>query len=155
MTIETGFEDFIRGDDAAFHYTSMASAFEHILPRQTLRLSSLQKMDDPQEYNSWMYGMVGWSLPETAEVGWSEASRSLNQVRKEKSFVGCFCGNSIVTLPKENELEEEETAPQYGYMKSRMWSQYGDHHRGVCLVFSKQELRKFAENSEKMLWPMM
>ena len=27
-----------------------------------------------------------------------------------------------------------------GYEKSRMWSQYGQNHEGICLVFSKKSL---------------
>ena len=27
-----------------------------------------------------------------------------------------------------------------GYARPRMWEQYGDNHRGVCLVFDKAEL---------------
>ena len=29
-----------------------------------------------------------------------------------------------------------------GFLKSRMWSQYGENHEGVCLVFSKDAIQR-------------
>ena len=41
--------------------------------------------------------------------------------------MACFCRNKI-SYP--------------GYLRSRMWSQYTDNHRGICLAFSKSSLQK-------------
>jgi hypothetical protein len=35
---------------------------------------------------------------------------------------------------------EEERPYSFGYARPRMWEQYGDNHRGVCLCFGRDEL---------------
>ncbi len=54
-------------------------------------------------------------------------------------FQVCFCTNS--SAKKFN----DQTYPQFekfGFAKPRMWDQYGDKYKGVCLILSKQEILK-------------
>jgi hypothetical protein len=50
MVDELEFEDYLQTDDAIFHYTTLGTGLELILPSKQLRLSSLQNTNDPQEY---------------------------------------------------------------------------------------------------------
>ncbi|HPE10614.1 MAG TPA: DUF2971 domain-containing protein [Saprospiraceae bacterium] len=142
------FNKFIESEDALFHYTSMQKALEYILPNQILRLSPPSNTDDPQEYNSWLIGLLGWSLPEDILEVWSETATKFNQRIKKNTFLSCFCSN-LIQDPGEDSPKPENAL---GYKKSRMWSQYGDHHRGVCLAFSRQSLIQLVEESGKQSW---
>jgi hypothetical protein len=46
----------------------------------------------------------------------------------------CFCMNDIKMIKKSNEY--------FGFLKPRMWNQYGDNHEDVCLTFDKNQLIK-------------
>ena len=58
----------------------------------------------------------------------------------------CFCSNKKPTLILNdgNTLVDKHNCLE-GWNKSRMWSQYGENHCGICLVFSKDGLEKELE----------
>jgi hypothetical protein len=43
-----------------FHYTTLQTAMEHILPTLRLRLNPFTKMRDPREYAGWAPSVGGW-----------------------------------------------------------------------------------------------
>jgi hypothetical protein len=143
------FDEFINSDDALFHYTSMEKGIENIFVTKKLWLTTPQKTDDPQEYNDWMISLVGWSLPDDITQSWAKATQLINQKIKKKAFISCFCMNSTIEI-SEPYTNDKSIVPQLGYLRSRMWSQYGDHHRGLCLVFSKSEIEKIIEGMEQI-----
>jgi len=133
------FEEYIKENDALFHYTSIAKGIEGILGNNSIRLYKISKMDDPREYKNWQTSLMGWSLQQEALDRWPKATIELNK-RIKKSYVFCCCMNS-----KEKEIDEERFENEifkYGYIRSRMWSQYGGHHRGLCFVLSKKGINK-------------
>lgn len=143
--MENKFQEYIESDDAIFHYTNAQSALESILPKRILRLSSLQKTDDPQEYKEWRFGLVGWSLPDGIEPKWFGTSRKINLKRLKQSYTICFSKNTDLEIEDEFDPDQKEKKRLPGYLKNRMWSQYGDHHKGICLVISKKEMLSFVK----------
>ena len=137
------FYDFIDSDDALFHYTTLGIGLEKILKKKRIRLSALNRTDDPQEYNDWSMSLVGWPLPDDNMMmpKYSEAYTRFNTIIKKKSFLLCFCQNSSIICANEI-IDDKDGMKLSGYQRSRMWSQYGDHHKGICLVFSKKLLEK-------------
>ncbi len=119
----------------------MQKGLESILYNGILKLSILSRTDDPQEYNTWMIGLVGWSIPDIiVNNDYPYTKTAVNNIIKNNAFIICFCTNADVKI--EDEYDEIDEKKQLGYFKSRMWSQYGDHHKGICLVFSKKSLLK-------------
>ena len=56
------FNEFVKSDDALFHYTSFNVAIEHIIDKDELRLTSLINTNDPLEYKYKVFDAVGWEL---------------------------------------------------------------------------------------------
>ncbi|MDP8269317.1 MAG: DUF2971 domain-containing protein [Candidatus Tenebribacter davisii] len=138
------FEDYVRSEDALFHYTKKSILFEYIIPSMKLRLSPINKTNDPKEYKEWYYNEVaiGGNASFNSKKKF-EAQTKLNDLRLQKSKVACFCSN--IDYYDEFNIIEEAKRKICGYEKSRMWSQYGEEHSGICLVFSKEELEKILD----------
>lgn len=134
-------EEFIESDDAIFHYTRASVALEKILFNGKFRLSLLKDTNDPREYKVKFLGMSGWSLPPTAVELYNEAHPVFDRIIRTESRVMCFCSNTIPTIILDNgETIKDNVGNTIGWSRSRMWAQYGENHRGICLVFSKKAI---------------
>ena len=113
------------------HYTSFRVACEHLLPERRIRFSPLANMNDPRENRERMVG-VGWSGDDTPALDErTAASDKLKTAYRDYSKV--FCG----TLDGENP-NNLNTKRCFG--RPRMWAQYADNHRGICLLFNRDKL---------------
>lgn len=59
--------------------------------------------------------------------------------RIDEAIQICSCKNVPEEEFKGRVIKPEE---HYGFTKARMWDQYADSYRGVCIAFSKKELLK-------------
>jgi len=114
----------------AYHYTTRAAGFEHVMPTKSLRLSSLAAMRDPLENKERAEHLL-------APISWSgsdiERLRALERaaVRNTK----------ILSLTVDRPLDPGVSeAHSWGYARPRMWEQYAENHAGVCLVFDRPHL---------------
>lgn len=130
-----GFQD----KDIIYHYTSVETAIQHILFTDSLRLSPRLRSNDPIEKKGFSIGGMTTQLDD-------EKSRALfkrtdgdakfindkidDLVRNAKQL--CFCENYY--------SEGKFLMDHYGFLKPRMWDQYGDNFKGVCLAYSRSEL---------------
>lgn len=133
--------DFFSSDDALFHYTNRINGIDYILSSGYLRLSSFCKTSDPLEYKNWMLGISGGLQGSDHNVFFNLEDK-YNEIVKKKTYFLSFC---------ENKLNNKNIS--LGFNRSRMWSQYGENHKGICLIFSKKELLKSInnENTEKCI----
>lgn len=123
--------------DLLFHYTRRDTAVEHILGTRQFRLSPFGLTNDPLEFKDWSFLLVGSGLPpDGIDNKHFQSEFELNNVVKERAKLACFTadGGPIGRDPSE--------VFRRGFARSRMWSQYGEQHRGVCLVFSKAGFRQ-------------
>ncbi|WP_084738108.1 DUF2971 domain-containing protein [Cystobacter ferrugineus] len=126
-----------------FHYTKSETAIRHILPNQTLRLSTYAGTNDPRESKDWAFTLVspeGIAPPGEA----IHVSKSLSQALKHHSRLACFCSDGLE--PAQN--QSNKLYDTNGWTRARMWAQYADNHRGVVLVFDR---RRLIENARKSL----
>lgn len=132
-----------KDNDTIYHYTTPETALSYILKNMKLRLSPRSQSSDPIEntehFFSYSGGIHGIGIP-------AEALQLTNEVKEilRKTKQVCFCKNN--SIKDENTL----TFPpfeKYGFAKPRMWDQYGDKYKGVCLAFS---LKKLLENAAKV-----
>lgn len=137
---EDEFLNLISNDDAVFHYTRRTTALEKILSKNCFKFSSLMNTNDPYEYKSKMIGAVGWGWNAKVEKEIFQTCNLVDKLLSENiSFLSC-CANTI----------ENSLLTNHGCLKSRMWSQYGENHEGICLAFSKEKLLKLIyENNKK------
>ena len=114
-----------------YHYTSMETAFVHILPTCRLRLSPFSRMRDPREYKQWFPGALGYyeGNVDALMPNYTEASLRLNLLRDEFKLLS-------LTLDRD---DTEEGACGRGFARSRLWELYAGRGSGVCLVLRKSE----------------
>jgi len=134
---EMRFIEKLNSDNMIFHYTTSKTAIEDILPKNTLKLSKLINTNDPYEYKFMLFGGVGWGkvTEELIRDKHNPASTLLNKMRRNYCKIACFTMNGRIK----------------GYLKTRMWTQYGDNHKGVCFVFNKDKLVENIKNQIEVL----
>ncbi|MBF7066319.1 DUF2971 domain-containing protein [Aliarcobacter butzleri] len=119
--------DFLNSDDAIFHYTKKETAMEYILNDKKLKFGLFHSTNDPHEYKKRLTPAFGWG--DINESLYLESMNLIDNTIQNTAFLS-FCENSN----------------NKGYEKPRMWSQYGQNHSGICLVFSKESLIKTIQN---------
>jgi hypothetical protein len=146
MSDAISIDEFVRSDDAIFHYTKLSLAIETILHDGRFRLGLLKNTNDPWEYKFKLLSMFGSSLPPITDQLYNDAHEVIDRIIREESRVMCFCSNISPTVVLNIQERLKDLAPpSLGCYKSRMWAQYGENHRGICLVFSKKKIDdKFA-----------
>lgn len=142
----------LKKQDIVYHYTDATTALEHILPEEKLKLSLLDKSNDPMEYKNFGFGAAYWTrndknIEEKVFKAWNEIQKRTG----EKLRFVSFCRNE--KIKKEAQKSYSKTFSSHyngsqriidnlGCTNSRMWSQYGEGNQGICLAFSIGELEE-------------
>ncbi len=126
------FDDrFLTNPNLLSHYTDSDKAIKWILNKNELKFTIKSELDDPIEHHGQRFMNILTDRTKKA---------SLNEYRTEveslilSSRIGCFCMNV------KNNQKRDVLVFNKGYLRPRMWSQYGKNHTGVCLVFHKNKL---------------
>ena len=142
----------IHTQDTVFHYTKVKTAIDSILKDNTLKFSERAKAKDPTESISadcYVHSdLIG--NEENYELmcakNRDKAFLLVDKIRKEAKKYGqiSFCRNANVDFDFLNYggdtfLNYEE---KYGFTKPRMWEQYAEEYKGVCLAFSKTKINE-------------
>ena len=144
-------EDIETSSDALFHYTKASTAIEHILHTKKFKPSLLKDTNDLRECEFKVFGTTG-SVPEPDAIRLlDKAQYFIDKILRNESRVMCFCTNEKpkLILSDDSLPINDEYAWSEGWSKSRMWSQYGQNHHGICLVFSKEGLKSVLANAKK------
>lgn len=129
---------YVEQEDALFHYTTVPVGLEHVLSTRRLRLSKFGDFKDPYEY-----GFTILSSHSSGPMKYNqETMQAINNLRRKSCKVFCFCSNKKPTVVLKTG-ESETFSLSSGWQRSRMWSQYGDGHKGICLVFSKDKVQEY------------
>jgi Protein of unknown function (DUF2971) len=128
--------------DLLAHYTTAEVAFEHVLPEQRLRMSPYRHMRDPAENKDLLVGTAFHGDPPDAETAWLAAVAAIKTIRD-----GC----RVLSLTD----DAEDVPDNFGscWARPRMWEQYADTHRGVCLVFDQPRLERALREQFNELGP--
>lgn len=116
-------------DQLLCHYTSAETAFSHILPTRMLQMNSYQRMRDPLENKELhrLLRFVDGIEPDGLTLG--EAQELVGEIRGQMRIL-------CLTMDAKGYEDEQIQAFGRAYARARMWEQYADEHRGVCLAFS-------------------
>ena len=132
--------EMYHSNDMIYHYTSTEKALGKILPTKKLRFSLRKESADPIENLNPLF-----SFSANGEQN-SILNEYANEIKDDiKEYIGktkqlCFCKNNKDARSGISSPDNENLA----FMKPRMWDQYGDKYKGVCLAFSLEELKKKA-----------
>lgn len=130
-----------------YHYTRLDTALQRIVPAQKIRLGPFSSMRDPRESKDWSIsvgGFAGTADPAEDIRDFWEFNRRINEL---KSYV------KVLSLTQDSVLEGDASAIAFGrgYAHPRLWEQYADNHRGVCLCFDYDLLhRRLSESLEPL-----
>lgn len=117
-----------------YHFTKYTSLLK-ILENDCLKLGNIINTNDPKEYLApdIMYEYYTDTDNQLSEL--SDIFRD-TAIELRKYQIICFC----------------KEGKSFGFMRPKMWAEYGQHHEGCCLIFDKEKLlydliSKFGDNS--------
>ena len=119
-----------------YHYTSAARALTNILPSMTLRLGPLKDLNDPREAKTWPFNIYSRSPASNSSFKTSMFADISSYITITSLVLCCTRDDPTVT---ETDADRDIRS---GYGHPRMWSQYADNHRGVCLVLDLTRLQQ-------------
>jgi Protein of unknown function (DUF2971) len=128
--------DSIRAEIVAeqwvYKYMSAKTAINYVLSNATLRMNPLALMNDPRESKQWKFNI---SSPNDFEEPPSDVTQRWFQKIQVAmtNWPKLYC----VSMDDPRYIGSPYSEFGRGFLKPRMWAQYGDNHKGVCLVFDK------------------
>ncbi len=123
-----------------YHYTKLNTALKRILPSRKFRLGLLGNTNDPRETKPW--DMVTYIENNSDDRIANEVIRvNVPKVMRTECKVACFTSDFWTEVQNDG----DRFANIYygpGYARPRMWAQYAENHKGVCLLFDGYEFDK-------------
>lgn len=109
-----------------FHYTSMPTLIEKILPNLALLSNSLRYANDPRESQLWSFGSTNLPFEKIFPNYYSDETHiecqfKFGQMIKDELQVICFSG-----------------AVNNGWDNEMMWAHYCQNHCGVCIELDEE-----------------
>lgn len=140
-------------EEFLYHYTTMETLLFYILPQKTLKFSEIRKTNDPEE----IYGR-GYSMKDDLEIlkdpqekeKWKDKffinQKKFSDALQKEARILC-CSQDRIPAP----LEAMKGIGR-GFLKPRMWAQYADNHKGICLVLDREKMVKRFNDKFKSLY---
>ena len=122
-----------------YHYTTAETALEHILVSNELRFSPLIYTNDPRETKDWEFSCNIDGIDKSKEL--PDIYDLFKEELQKKCKVVCFTRDN----PKKF-VSGQSKILHRGYSHPRMWAQYANNHKGICLVFDKSKLNEIIFN---------
>jgi hypothetical protein len=116
--------------DSVFHYTKYEKAIEFILKDRQIKISRFRTTNDPVEYKQRIFG-AGY-------IGDWTQSASEKLLRYKRIINKLFEYNALFISTCMNKYSRGGI--NRGYDNLRMWSQYGQDHKGICFILSKKDM---------------
>ena len=118
--------------DYIYHYTSAITAIEKILPSMQLKMGQLGNMNDAKESLLHISNPENY-IPSSKGFHWEYYTKPIAQMVSNNVHLLCFSTDDLKTNKD-------------GFALQRMWAQYGDINRGVCLAIDYDKF--ITENKE-------
>jgi hypothetical protein len=119
-----------------YHYTRREIAMDRILWTGELRLGPLASTNDPRESKRWLVSIASVNEQVSDEEFFRLVEETDRLIRNTTKLASFTRDAPLATAPPPNEVFAR------GFAHSRMWAQYGDAHRGVCLIFDRELLTR-------------
>jgi len=130
------FQFFEDQDKFLYHYTSAKTAIEYILKDKQLKLGRYINTNDPKETKTWQFSLGTNEKRDLSGYSLEEISEKFTQALKHRTNLACFSQDGTLTGDHTKDIYAR------GFGKSRMWAQYADNHKGVCIVLEKSAICK-------------
>jgi hypothetical protein len=133
-------------DRYVYHYTKARSLLA-ILRDHQLRFSKFAKVDDPYEYQNWVFGFRGLG---NEDIDFAPLEEKLNYTMKHSWRAGCFARDiDAAVMGPRNERGSETLMRVHhrGHSLPAMWALYAENHAGACLIFDRIKLNQRVRES--------
>lgn len=128
-----------------FHYTKAKTALEHIFPSMTMRLGSMQAMNDQWESSPWRMNVMGdWRTDEHQKLS-ENVQPAVSLYLKSTVRLVCFSQDQPDEHPEYSIDGYAREDLIKGWEHDRMWAQYAENHTGICLFFDREKLHRCME----------
>jgi hypothetical protein len=111
-----------------FHYTTREAAFGDIIPFRRLRFSTYARMRDPIENKQWAFPAAYFAREEEADEPREQAYFEFHHLAAE-----IFHQAHLLALTVDTTYAWPDEEFGRGWSRARMWEQYAEAHKGVCL----------------------
>lgn len=138
----------VKENQFLFHYTTYSAALGILLSQQ-MRLGPLVNKNDPLEFEDHRDdGRVIHGNPSNEELAViiGDYKNAVDEKVRSVRFAS-FAMDMFFYNPPKDFQENCYNNLTKGWACSRMWAQYADNHKGVCLVFDRENLVKSFEKS--------
>lgn len=99
-------------------------------------MGSFQYLNDPREAKSWPFKFYSRSPKSNEDFQYSLFDEVSKYITQYSLILCCSRDDPAVTE------DHEDRSIRSGFGHPRMWSQYADNHKGVCLVLDQQGLHE-------------
>jgi Protein of unknown function (DUF2971) len=89
-------------------------------------------MRDPRE-SHWAFSASLWGDPPDANEAFWRVQARIQELKRSVRVLSLIEDDSVYRLPHESVFSR-------GFSHPRLWEQYADNHKGVCLLLDRQEL---------------
>lgn len=131
---------YITDQRLVFHYTSAATALEHILKTGMLRLGPISETNDPGDPPPFPEVRSREGNGDPGVRPFLEAAMGFHEAGGNHKL-GCFALDSEESIT----VAKDGVSSKFGWARDRMWAQYADHHRGICIAFDRARLEAAAK----------
>ena len=128
-----------------YHYTTIEKALEYILDSGKIRVSPFCMVNDPMEYNRKIVGLIWEENKYSGKNPLNIATQVFKDYITNYTKVLCMVSDDPILSCIEPVYKELHR----GYARARMWAQYSNNHRGICLVFDKNALDETIKQTYK------
>ncbi|HQF54665.1 MAG TPA: DUF2971 domain-containing protein [Fibrobacteria bacterium] len=141
--VELALEHVLPCEDLLYHFTSLETGLEKILPNRTLRFAPLVGTNDPLEFEDIIHVGIDLDLGDEGNEVLRQGDR-VKMIRRQ-TLLACFCSEKI-------DPADPVTPFSKGWKRARMWAQYANNHRGICCVFHKERFEAAVESALPNRW---
>ena len=127
------------------HFTKADTLIKYILPTKQLKASNLTKLNDPRE-NKWTENSFSYTRlnpSNTARPPQQFKDRIVTLSNELPEFIRIACFSSYI------HTEKQSTTLPEPHLNMRMWAQYGEDHKGACLIIDLETLKEKIESTLK------
>ena len=114
-----------------YHYTAAPTALKFILKDRTLLLNHITRTNDPRETKTWSFEGHGYSNGSFE----AQEKSSLDHEFRRPVHLACFSADGQGLGG-----DHVEDIHKRGLARPRMWAQYGNRHKGFCLIFDREKI---------------
>lgn len=132
-----------------YHYTTIETLILYILPQMSLKFSSIKKTNDPEEIYD-----HGFTMEHDMNIEKKLEKELIDQfIPNQKKFADALSRDMKILCCTQDYIPEQIDFVRNtgrGFLKPRMWAQYSNNHKGVCLILDRKRIiekfnNKFAD----------